>query len=149
LNETVWVVAIAAVLSAGAVAALVWRTRAFDASSPERLIGELGVARWAAALIAGVGGISIGLAVARPELPLVHVDAALGVIFIGIGGIVLLREPRDGLLVAAGALLLHALLNIAHRPGWLPVELASHWFRAGLAIYDVLLAAMCFWVRRR
>ena len=129
--------------------ALAWRTLRLDPSSPERLIGELGLARWAGVLIAGVGGISLGLAVGRPDVPMVHVDAALGVIFVGIGGIVLLRDPRDGLFVAAGALLVHALVTIAHRPGWLPVDLAPHWFTVGLAIYDVYLAAWCFWVRRR
>ena len=149
MSETVWVVAVAAVLSAGAVGALAWRTRRVEPSAPERLIGELGVARWAGVLIAGVGGISIGLAVARPDVPMGHVDAAFGVIFVGLGGFVLLREPREGLLVAAGALLLHALVNIAHRPGWLPTALAPHWFTVGLAVYDVVLAAVCFRVRRR
>jgi hypothetical protein len=149
LSETVWVVAIAALLSGGAVTALAWRTLLLDAATPERLIAELGLARWAGVLIAAVGGISVGLAIGRPDVPLIHVDAAAGVIFVGLGGIVLLRDPRDGLLVATGALLAHALLTIAHRPGWLPVDVAPHWFTVGLAIYDVYLAALCFWVRRR
>ncbi len=147
--ETVWVVAVAALLSGGAVTALAWRTLRLEVSAPDRLIGELGLARWAGVLIAGVGGVLIGLAIARPELPMVQVDAALGVIFVGLGGIVLLRDPREALFIAAGALLLHALVNIAHRPGLLPVELAPHWFTVGQAIYDVYLAALCFWVRRR
>jgi hypothetical protein len=149
LSETVWVVAIAAVLSGGAMTALAWRTLRLDPATPERLIGELGLARWAGVLIAGVGGISLGLAIARPDVPLVHADAALGVIFVGLGGIVLQRDPRDGLFMAAAALLVHALVTIAHRPGWLPVELAPHAFTVGLAVYDVYLAAWCFWVRRR
>lgn len=144
-----WVAAVAAVLSAGAVGAQAWRTRRIEATHPERLIGELGIARWAGVLIAGVGGISIGLAAAQPDAAFGHVDAALGVIFIGIGGFVLLRDPREGLLLAAGGLLLHALVSIAHRPGWLPMDLAPHWFTVGVATYDVVLAAVCFWVRRR
>jgi hypothetical protein len=149
LDETVGVVAVAAVLSAGAVTALAFRTNRADPATPERLIGELGLARWAGVLIAGVGGVSLGLAIAHRGVALAHVDAALGVIFIGLGGVVLQREPREGLVIAATALLSHALLSIAHRPGWLPADMAPHWFTVGAATYDVYLAGLCFWGRRR
>ncbi len=78
-----------------------------------------------------------------------HLDASLGVVFVGLGGIVLQREPRDGLLLAMGLFLVHALINIAHRPGWLSPDVAPHWFTVGCAIYDVYLAGLCFWVWRR
>jgi hypothetical protein len=76
-------------------------------------------------------------------------QGVLGVVFVGLGGIVLQREPRDGLLLAMGLFLVHALINIAHRPGWLSAEVAPHWFTVGCAIYDVYLAGLCYLVWRR
>ena len=78
-----------------------------------------------------------------------HFDASLGVVFVGLGGLVLQREPRDGLLLAAVLFVVHALLNIAHRPGWLSTDVAPHWFTVGCAVYDVYLAGLCFWIWRR
>ena len=149
MSETVWLVLLAAVLSASAVTMMSWQIAWTDARSPDRLVGELRLARWAGILVASVGAISIGLATARPDLAMGHLDASLGVVFVGLGGIVLQREPRDGLLLAMGLFLVHALINIAHRPGWLSADVAPHWFTVGCAIYDVYLAGLCFWVWRR
>ena len=149
MSETVWLVLVAAVLSASAVTMMSWQVARTDSHLPDRLVGELRLARWAGILVAAVGGISIGLATARPDLAMGHLDVSLGVVFVGLGGIVLQREPRDGLLLAMGLFLVHALLNIAHRPGWLSAEVAPHWFTVGCAIYDVYLAGVCFGVWRR
>ena len=149
MSETVWLVLVAGVLSAGAVTTVSWQVARTDSRAPERLVGELRLARWAGILIAAVGGISIGLAAARPDLAMGHFDASLGVVFVGLGGLVLQREPRDGLLLATVLFVVHALLNIAHRPGWLSTEVAPHWFTVGCAVYDVYLAGLCFWVWRR
>lgn len=149
MGETVWVVLVAALLSAGGVTTLAWRVARTEPSQPDRLVGQLLLARWAGLLLAGVGGIAIGLAAARAELPTAHLDAALGVIFVGLGAFVLQREPRDALLAATGAFVLHALMNIAHRPGWLSVDVAPYWYTVGCAVYDVYMAGLCFWARRR
>ncbi len=149
MSETVWLVLVAGVLSASAVTTMSWQIARTDPRSPDRLVGELRLARWAGILVAAVGGLSIGLAAARPDIPMGHFDASLGVVFVGLGGIVLQREPRDGLLLAMGLFLVHALINIAHRPGWLSPEVAPHWLTVGCAIYDVYLAGQCFWVWRR
>ena len=149
MSDTVWLVLVAAVLSASAVTMMSWQIARTDPRQPDRLVGELRLARWAGILVAAVGGISIGLASARPDLAIGHLDAALGVVFVGLGGILLQREPRDGLLLAVGLFLVHALINIAHRPGWLSIDVAPHWFTVGCAIYDVYLAGLCFWVWRR
>jgi hypothetical protein len=149
LSETVWVVAVAAALSAVTVSTLAWRIARVDGNTPDRLIGQLRLARWAATLLAAVGGISIGLAAARPDVPFGNADAALGVVFIGLAGIVLQRDPRDGLLLAAGSFVLHALVNIGHRPGWLSPEIAPHWYTVACAVYDVYMAGLCYWVRRK
>jgi hypothetical protein len=149
LSETISVLIVAAALSVAALSMLAWRVARYDPAVPDRLIGELRLARWAAILLAGVGGVSVGLAAARPDIPFGNADAALGFVFVGLGGIVLQRDPREGLLLAAGSFVLHALLNIAHRPGWLSVEVAPHWFTVGSAVYDVYVAALCYWARRR
>jgi hypothetical protein len=149
LNDTVHVLVVAAALSGVAVSTLAWRVARLDPSSPDRLIGELRVARWAAILLAGVGGISIGLAAARPGLLVGSADVALGVVFVGWAGVVLQRDPREGLLLAAAAFIAHALVDIAHRPGWLSPEIAPHWYTVGCAIYDVYIAGLCYWARRR
>ena len=147
--DTVHVLAVAAGLSAGAVSLLAWRVARVEESHPDRLVGELRVARWAAVLLAAVGAISIGLAVGEASPALGIADAAIGMIFVGMAGIVLQRDPREGLLLSAAAFVVHALLCIGHRPGWLPVDLAPRWFIVGCAIYDVYIAGLCYWTQRR
>ena len=147
--DTARVMLAAATLSAASVTLLAWRTLRIDAGHPARLVGELHVARWTAILLATVGAIGAGLALARTDLPLGNADAAMGVVFVGAAGLVLQREPRDGLLFAAGAFIAHALMMLSHRPGWLSPDVIPLAFAIGCAIYDVYLAALCFVVRRR
>jgi nicotinamide riboside transporter PnuC len=139
----------AGVLSALAISTFAWRVTQTDPEETERLIGELRLAQWMAVLLAGIGGTSLGLAIAHAAVPLSNVDAFVSVIFLGLAGLVLQREAREGLLLAAGGFVLHALVDIAHRPGWLSTDLAPRWFTVGCAIYNVYLAAWCFWARRR
>jgi hypothetical protein len=149
MNDTVRVLLAAAVLSLAAIATLAWRITRADPTQAERLIGELRLAQWAAVLLAGVSAVPIGLAVAHVADLMSNLDAALGVVLVGLAGIVLQREPREGLLLVAGGFVLHALLDIAHRPGWLSADLAPRWFTVGCATYNVCLAAICYWVSRR
>jgi hypothetical protein len=150
MTDTARVLLTAAVLSVGAMAYLAWQVLRTDAQSPARLIGQLRLAQCAAMLIAATGAVPIGLAIAaNPDLALVHLDAALGTVFVVVAGLVLLRDPRQGLFVAAIAFVAHALLDLAHRPGWLSPGLAPRWFFVSCAVYDVLLAAVCYWGRRR
>ncbi|MFO7301962.1 MAG: hypothetical protein DIU54_006025 [Acidobacteriota bacterium] len=148
MNDTARVLLTAAVLSAAVVAMLAWRLVRLEIDEAERLIGELRLMQWAGVLLAAVGAVPIGLAVATAA-PLAHLDIALGAIFVGIAGFVMQRDPREGLLVACTALLAHALLDIAHRPGWLAADLAPRWYTVGCAVHNVLLAALCFLIRRR
>ena len=61
----------------------------------------------------------------------------------------LVTEPRQSLALLAGAFMAHALIDVAHRPGWLSPAIAPRWFTVGCAAYDVYLAALCYWARRR
>jgi hypothetical protein len=139
----------AAALSLAAMATLAWRITRTDPGGPERLIGELRLAQWAAVLLAAVAALPIGLAVARLSDATSNLDVALGAVLVGVAGIVLQREPREGLLLVAAAFVVHALIDIAHRPGWLSADLAPRWFTVGCATYNVCLAALCYWGRRR
>ncbi|MFI5178905.1 MAG: hypothetical protein ACHQO8_10095, partial [Vicinamibacterales bacterium] len=89
------------------------------------------------------------LGVALPTIPGGHLDAAIGVGFMLVAGLILLRDPREGLAIAAAAFVLHALVDIAHRPGWLSPDLAPRWYVVGCASNNVLIAALCYWARRR
>ena len=149
MNDTARVLLTAGVLSALAVSTFAWRVVQIDTEETDRLIGELRLAQWMAVLLAGVGAIPLGLALAEPGAPLANLDAALSIVFLGLAGIVLQRDPREGLLLACGGFVLHAFVDIAHRPGWLSPDLAPRWFTIGCAIHNVYLAAWCFWARRR
>ena len=139
----------AAVLSAIALATFAWRVTRIDSDEADRLIGELRLMQWAGVMLAGVSAIPIGLALAAADAPLAHLDIAVGVMFVGLAGFVLQRDPREGLLLACAGFFAHALIDIAHRPGWLSPDLAPRWYTVGCAIYNVFLAGWCFWARRR
>jgi hypothetical protein len=139
----------AAVLSAVALGVTAWRVARIDASDPARLIGELRVAQWAAVLLAATAGLPMGLSIAGEGLPAAHLDVAFAFAYVLIAGLILQQEPRTALLYAIGAFASHALVDIAHRPGLLSPDLAPRWAVIGSAVYDVVLAATCYWARRR
>jgi hypothetical protein len=147
--DTARVLLAAAALSAASVSLLAWRTARIDPSHPDRLVSELHLARWAAILLAATGAMTVGLALGHLEVPLGTADVAMGVVFVGAAGLVLQRDPRDGLLFAAGAFILHALVTLAHRPGWLSPDIVPRWLAVGSGIYDVYMAGLCFWARKR
>jgi hypothetical protein len=149
MSDTARLLLTAAVLSVSAFAAFAWRVTRADPSQPERLIGELRLAQWAAVLLAAAGSAAIGFATARASVPLGTIDVTVAVSYVLLSGLVLQREPRSGLLLAAVGFLAHALIDLAHRPGWLSAELMPRWYIAGCAAWDLALSAVCFWARRR
>jgi hypothetical protein len=150
MTDTARVLLTAAVLSAGAMTILAWQVLRADVHAPGRLIGQLRLAQCAAMLLSATGAVPMGLAIAAsPDVALAHVEIALGVIFVVLAGLVLLRDPRQGLLIAAAAFVGHALIDLAHRPGLLSPAIAPRWFFVSCAVYDVALAAICYWGQRR
>jgi hypothetical protein len=143
-----WDLLAAAIVSAGSVALMAWRTTRIDPSQPDRLISELNVARWAAILLAAVGAWTIGLGSAHATFASAGWDISAGGIVVAVAGLVLLRDPRDGLGLATLAFAGHALFTLAHRPDWLSPDTIPHTYVVGAAIYDVSLAGLCFWTRR-
>lgn len=148
MTDTARVLLTAAVLSATAAAFFARRLGHLEAQ-PARLVGELRLAQCAAVLLAAAGGIPAGLATAGSAVPAAHLDVAFGIAFVALAVVILQREPRQALLLAATGFLVHALLNLAHRPGWLSPDLAPRWYWIGGASYDACLAAICYLARRR
>jgi hypothetical protein len=126
-----------------------WRISRLDPSEPDRLVGELRLTQWAALLLAITAGASVGCAIAGEQVPSGTIEVTLGVGFAFLAALILTREPRDGLLLAAAAFVAHALVDIAHRPGLLSPDLMPRWFAVGDAILNVFVGAVCYWVRRR
>lgn len=149
MNDTARVLLVAAVLSAAAVARLAWRLQREEPDSPERLIGELRLARWLAVLVCGLGAMTSGLAVGSPSASLANVDAAAGLLIVGVSGLILQREPPEGLLIATIVSVALAVWNLAHRPGWLDDGDGLAWYRMGAATYAVCLASVSYLSRRR
>ena len=129
-------------------AALTWQTvRAamVPVSSPERLVAELRLAQLAALLLSLSAGAYVGLAVAHETEPGVGVDIALTVGFFVTAAATLVRDPRQALTILALAFAAHAILDVAHRPGWLlPDGMAPRWYSIGCAVYDVYIGALCY-----
>jgi len=147
--ETVRALVVAAALAGSGLAVFVWRLSRLDATGPDRLIGELRFSQWMSLVLAAVGGAWLGGAAIYAPAGYSGVEVTLAVTTILFAGWTLQCETRQGLMLLCIAFLVHALLDVAHRPGWLSDGLAPRWFTIGCAAYDVYLAALCFWVQRR
>ena len=148
MSDTARVLLTAALLSITALGVYVWRLARLDPTGPERLVGELRLAQWAALVLSATGAVSIGLAIANEAAPFGAIEVTLGLAFVVLAALVLQREPRSALWLAASGFVLHALLDIGHRPGGL-APVAPHWYAVGCAVYDVCLSAVCYWATRR
>jgi hypothetical protein len=148
VTDTARVLLTAAILSGATLAWFAWNLLRIDSDSAERMIGELRLAQWTATLLACIGAIPAGLAIVA-STPTAGLDAALGIIMVGTAGLIMQREPTEALGLLARVFVLHALLDLAHRPGWLSPDLAPRWYIVGCAVYNVCLAAVCFSVKRR
>lgn len=134
-----------AALAAG-LTYLAVRTAAIPVNAPERLIAELRLAQIAALLLALAAGAYVGLAVAHEARPGVGLDIALAVGFFVVAAATLIRDPRQALTILALAFAAHAVVDVAHRPGWpLPDGMAPRWYSIGCAVYDAYIGALCYW----
>jgi hypothetical protein len=131
----------------GLALGLTWqsiRTSSVPASSPDRLIAELRLAQFAALILTLTAGAYIGFAVVHENQPGVGLDVALAVGFLLVAAVTMVRDPRQGLTIVALAFAAHAVVDVLHRPGLLPEDLAPRWYSIGCAVYDVYLAALCY-----
>ena len=148
MSDTARLLLTAALLTGTSFGFYAWRLSRVDSSTPERLIGELRLSQIAAILLATMGAIPAGLALAAGSTEGANFDAAIGIAFIVLAGFLLFRHPREALLIAFGGFLTHAFVDLAHRPGLLPPEVVPRWYAVTCATYGLYLAAVCYWARR-
>jgi len=149
VTETGRALLVATLLAGSGLGAYVWRLTRIDPAEPARLIGELRLTHWMAILLAATGGGWLGLASARRIEPLGNVDLTISIAFIVLAAWTLHRETRSALMILCLAFLAHAIVDTAHRPGWLVADLAPRWFTLGCAAFDLYVSALCYWVQRR
>jgi len=137
-----------AVAFLGLAAGFTWyalRTTLIPTSSPDRLVSELRLSQLAALLLAMTAGAYVGLAVAHESnLPGVGFDVALAVGFFVLAATTLVRDPRQALTILALGFAAHALVDVAHRPGWLADGIAPRWYLVSCAVYDLFIGALCY-----
>ena len=132
-----------AVMFAAPLAWFALRLTGLPHDSPERVVGELRLSQVGATLLVLDAAIYAGLAAASESVPGAAPDVALAGAFAGASLLAQLTEPRRALTLLALAFAAHALVDIAHRPGLLPV-IAPRWLAVGGASFDLVFAAICF-----
>jgi hypothetical protein len=121
------------------------RTAAIPVSSPDRLVAELRLAQVGALLLAACAAAYFGFAATHEYLPGAGLDVAFSLGFGLIAASTIMRDPRQALTMVALAFAAHAVLDVAHRPGFLPEDLAPRWYSVGCAIFNVYIGAMAYW----
>ena len=149
MTETARALLVAAILAAAGLAAYAVRVLQQDAADPGRLIGELRFSQFAALLLATAGGAWLGIAAAHPPAAMGGIEVTLAIATVVVAAWTLHQDTRMALVVLGSAFLAHALIDIAHRPGWLAADLAPRWFVVGCAAHNVFMAAVCYGLRRR
>lgn len=144
MTEGLRTVAVAFLALGAGFAWLAVRTALIPVSAPERLIGELRLSQFGALLLVISAGAYVGTAISHEEVRGVGFDVAFSVGFFVVAATTMLRDPRQALTMLALAFAAHALLDVAHRPGLLPAEIAPRWYLIGCAVYDVCIGALCY-----
>lgn len=113
-------------------------------SSPERLVAEFRLMQIGSLLLVLVAGAYLGFAAAAAERTGVGMDVLLALAFLVVAAVVLTRDPREGLTILALAFAAHALVDILHRPGLPPGDIAPRWYATGCASLNVYLGALSY-----
>ncbi len=123
------------------LAALAART---DAATPARLIAELHLAQFSALLLTLVAAVYVGLAVANAQVAGAGLDIALAIGFVVLASLVTAWEPVRALTALAIAWGAHSVVDLAHIADLLPAAVAPPWYSTACAIYDVVVAGLCY-----
>jgi hypothetical protein len=115
-----------------------------DKTSPERLILELRLAQFSALLLVLVAGVYVGFGIAHEETAGTGFDVALAFGFFVVASAVTTWEPSMALTVLALAWLGHSCVDLAHMMNLLPASVVPVWYSKACAIYDVGIAAICY-----
>ena len=121
------------------------RTAAIPVTSPDRLIAELRLAQIAALVLMATASAYVGFAITHEAEPGVGLDIALALGFGIVAAVTLVRDPQQGLTLLALAFAAHAVFDVAHRPGVLPVGVTPRWYALGCAVFNVYVGAVTYW----
>ena len=127
--------------------ALAWvagRAIRLDTTSPDRLILELRLAQFSALLLVLVAGVYVGLGIAHEDTSGTGLDVALAIGFFVVASAVTTWEPSMALTVLALAWVGHSVVDLAHMVDLLPASIVPMWYPRACAIYDVGIAAICY-----
>jgi hypothetical protein len=149
VTETVRVLLVGVLLAGAGLGAFALRVARIDPTGPQRLIGELRLSQWMALVLAAVGGAWTGAAAMRAAVPLGTIEITLAIATMVFAAWTLHHETRQSLQLLSLGFVVHALIDISHRPGWLAADLAPRWFTVGCAAENLYLAAVCYWAQRR
>ena len=136
-------------LASAGLGAFAMRVSRIDPAGPQRLIGELRLSQWMSLLLAGVGGAWVGAAATRAVQPIGTLEITLAIATMIFAAWTLHHETRQSLQLLSLGFVVHALIDISHRPGWLAADLAPRWFTVGCAAVNLYLAAVSYWAQRR
>lgn len=145
MTEASRTILIAAVSIAAGMTWQAVRTAAIPVASPDRLIAELRLAQIAALVLMATASAYVGFAITHETEPGVGLDIALALGFGIVAAVTLVRDPRQGLTLLALAFAAHAVLDVAHRPGVLPVDVTPRWYALGCAVFNVYVGAVTYW----
>lgn len=144
MNEAIRTLGLGGLIMALTYGWLAFRAARVSVSSPERLIAEFRLMQIGCLLLVLVAGAYVGFAAAAPTRPGVGMDVLLALMFMVVAAVVLTRDPREGLTILALAFAAHALVDILHRPGLLPGDVAPRWYAVGCASLNVYLGALSY-----
>jgi hypothetical protein len=144
VSDSIRTITVAAAVLGLAFAWLAVRTARTPGSSHERLVAELRMTQLASLILVLLSGAYIGFAAWQESRLGAGLDVAFALGFLTVAFTALTRDPRESLTLLALAFAGHALIDLAHGPGWLPSSAAPRWYLIGCASFNVCLGALCY-----
>ncbi|MCL4814091.1 MAG: hypothetical protein KJ061_16495 [Vicinamibacteraceae bacterium] len=108
------------------------------------LVAEWRLVQAASLVLVFVAASYVGVAAAQAGAPGASFDAVLAVGFLVLAFTASQQEPPQALALLALGFLAHVVLDLAHRPGWLPHGGVASWYVIGCAIHNVVIGALCY-----
>jgi len=115
-----------------------------DPGSPDRLVAELRLAQFAALVLVLAAGVYIGSALAHESTAGSGLDVALAVGFLVFASVAMTQDPRLALTLLAIGFAAHAGVDLLHTAQALPADRLPDWYGTACAIYDVIVAGVCY-----
>lgn len=115
-----------------------------DPTSPTRLVAELRLAQFAALVLALVAGTYIGFSLAQAATAGSGVDIALAIGFLMLASVAVTQSPHIALAMLAVGFGGHAIVDLIHGANVLPADSLPDWYATACAIYDVVMAGVCY-----